>query len=494
MDEMKNNKIGLEVAFVCAALLSACAVQAAERIFPDAGGNLASTDAWGEDFPGVHDSVKLDKDGVYTAAADLEIEAMSVTANSVTLDFSGTPERRIVLNGDTGTAGAQAVFAAIGQGKTLAIKGGTWYSSTGKANFRMIAHSAMLRTQPSYLTISDGCVITNINRGLFLGLLDDSTVTMTGGSVIYSTGTFVGTDGGTARNTMHVCGGSRLHTGSHFYAFNNNACDCQFYLSDPGTTQTCLGSFYWEATTNCTYRISGGASGTFKEVRIGCKGGSGNRLEICNPETSFTSTKLNVGSDDNNSGIVSVSNSVVLANANTANSYGQLLIGNGTGAAGNVLIVSNCTVTGAVDCQIGKSEASGSGNGIVMKGDSAILYTGKILSVHTGAMFSFDVPRDGYSSIPLQFQKFTYTSSNVVFKVNARNYWQAHPAGGQIVLAKAGANTWIDTSVNQGHRYLLDAIEEMNKSSAHTHCTFSVVGKELLCDIGPKPGMLLLVR
>ena len=492
MDEM-NNKIGLEVAFVCAALLSAGAVQAAERIFPDAGGNLASTDAWGEDFPGVHDSVKLDKDGVYTAADDLEIEAMSVTANSVTLDFSGTPERRIVLNGDTGIAGAQAVFAAIGQGKTLAIKGGTWYSSTGKANFRMMAHSATLRTQPSYLTISDGCVITNINRGLFLALLDDSTATMTGGSVIYSTGTFVGTDGGTARNTMHVCGGSRLHTEDHFYAFNNNACDCQFYLSDPGTTQVCNNTFYWEATTNCTYRISGGASGTFKGVRVGAKGGKGNRLEICGPETSFTSTSLKIGLDDNN-GFVCVGNSVVLANANPANSYGTIEIGNSTGATDNVLVVSNCTVTGAANCQIGKSAASGDGNGIVMKGDSAILYTGNILTVYTGAMFSFDVPRDGYASIPLQFQKFTDNSSNVVFKVNARNYWQTHPAGGQIVLAKANATTWIDTSVNQGHRYLLDAIEEMNKSSAHTHCTFSVVGKELLCDIGPKPGMLLLVR
>lgn len=494
---MKNTAIGRQLAFACAALLCAHAACAAARYFPAAGGDLASSETWGADYPDTSDTVCLTNSGTYTASSDLEVNKFSIEGDAVqtTLDFTGTPGRKITLNGDTGTSGASSVFAVTGQGKTLTMKGGTWYSSTGRGNFRIMAHTANVRTQPSYLTITDGCVITNINRGLFLAILDDSTATMTGASVIYSAGTFVGTDGSTARNTMYVSGGSRLYTKSHFYAFNNAAVDCRFYLSDSGTTHSCDGTFYWDMTTNCTYRISGGASGTFKSVRIGANGGKRNVLEICDPETSFTSTSLNIGIGDGTTNPVGgISNSVVLVNANPANSYGQLLIGNGTGAAGNVLVVSNCTVTGAANCQIGKSEASGSGNGIVMKGDSAILYTGNILSVHTGAMFSFDVPRDGYSSIPLQFQKFTYTSSNVVFKVNARNYWQAHPAGGQIVLAKAGANTWIDTSVNQGHRYLLDAIEEMNKSSAHTHCTFSVVGKELLCDIGPKPGMLLLVR
>ena len=473
-------------------LAGVTSLSAAERVFPNAGGDLASSEAWGADFPGTTDSVEIDKDGTYTAGADLSINSLAVTADDVTLDFSGAAKRTIMFNGDTGTAGANYVFSAMGQGKKMAIKGGRFDSSTGKANVRLLVHTANVRTKPSTLTISDGCVITNINRGLFLSLLDDSTVTMTGGSVIYSTGTFVGTDGGTYRNTMTVNGGSTIYTGSHFYPFNTGCADDQFVLSGSGTKQTCVGTFYWERTTNCVFRISEGASGNFKNVRIGAMG-KGNCLTICDSTTAFVSTALNIGVDASG-GDGGVGNRVVIENANAENSYGTVSVGGGTGSADNILVVSNCTVKGNESWTIGKNGASGRGNGLVIIGDSSIQNTGKILTVNQGAVYSFDVPENGYSEIPLQFQKFTYNSSDVTIKVNARKYLRRHSEGGRIVLAQANSEKWLDTSVNQGLHNLEDAITALNLQSEKTGCTFSISGKQLLCDIAPAKGLILLFR
>lgn len=335
-------------------------------------------------------------------------------------------------------------------------------------------------------------MITNINRGLFLSLLDDSSVTMTGKSVIYSTGTFVGTDGGTYRNTMTVNGGSAIYTGSHFYPFNTGCVDDRFVLSGTGTKQTCAGAFYWEKTTNCVFRISEGASGNFKSVRIGATG-KGNCLTICDSTTTFVSTALNIGVDASG-GDGGVGNRVVIENANEANSYGTVSVGGGTGSADNILVVSNCMVRGNEAWTIGKSGASGNGNGLVITGDASIQNTGKILTVNQGAVYSFDIPENGYSEIPLQFQKFTYNSSDVTIRVNARKYLRRHPEGGRIVLAQANSSTWLDTSVNQGLNNLGDAIAALNAKSEKTGCTFSISGKQLLCDIAPAKGLVLLFR
>ena len=469
-------------------LAGVTSLSAAERVFPNAGGDLASAEAWGADFPGTTDSVKIDKDGTYTASADLSINSLAVTADDVTLDFTGTAGRTIMFNGDTGTSGANYVFSAMGQGKKMAIKGGRFDSSTGRANVRLLVHTANVRTKPSTLTISDGCVITNINRGLFLSLLDDSTVTMTGGSVIYSTGTFVGTDGGTYRNTMTVNGGSTIYTGSHFYPFNAGCVDDRFVLSGTGTKQTCAGTFYYDKTTNCTYRIEEGATGAFQGVRVGVNGAN-NVLEIADASVSFSCTGLEIGGDGG------VGNRLILAGAASDNDYGAVKIGAGAGAGDNFLVVSNCTVNGTLAWTIGnKYNTQGRGNGIAFQGDGAIVNTAsqRVLTIYDGTCFSFDVPAGGYAQPPLQFQKFTYNTTEVSFKVNARKYRRTHPNGGQVVLAQANADTWIDTTSGQAN--LRAVLETLNAQSEKTGCMFSISGKKLLCDIAPAKGLILLFR
>ena len=489
---MKYMRSACLVAALGGCLLELTSLSAAECVYPNAGGDLASRGVWGVGFPSATDSVTIDKDGIYTASADLSINSLGVVADDVTLDFTGAAGRTITFNGDTGTAGGSYVFSALGQGKKMVIKGGRFDSSTGRANVRLLVHTANVRTKPSSLTISDGCVITNINRGLFLSLLDDSSVTMTGKSVIYSTGTFVGTDSGACRNMMTVDGGSSIYTGSHFYPFNTGCADDQFSLSGTGTKQTCVGTFYWEKTTNCVFRISNGASGNFKTVRIGATGKS-NCLAICDSSTAFSCTTLNIGANASGGG-GGVGNRVVIENANEANSYGTVSVGSGTGSADNILVVSNCTVKGSDSWTIGKNGESGRGNGLMVMGDASIQNTSKTLTVNQGAVYFFDVPENGYSEIPLQFQKFTYNSSDMTIKVNARKYLRRRPEGGQIVLAQANASTWLDTSVNQNLHNLADAIAALNAQSDKTGCTFSISGKQLLCNIAPAKGLIVVFR
>jgi hypothetical protein len=155
------------------------------------------------------------------------------------------------------------------------------------------------------------------------------------------------------------------------------------------------------------------------------------------------------------------------------------------------VVVSNCTIaTGSWN--VGNQDGASTGIKVIFKGTSPSVLcadtSSKTFQVYGGSEIIWEVPAEGFSTIPIQLTKYSWNSEDIVLTVKGKEFRRR--GGGRVELLNAVNAVWLN--LNSGH--LNTIIEKMNAKRAQTGCSFSVDGTKLVCDVDPLPGLVISIK
>ena len=182
--------------------LAATTAQAADRTFPSAGGDLASSSDWGGTLPGTGDNAIINQAGTYTLSDDVTFGRLRVKATGCTFNFSGHKQTAALFV--ESVANAYTIFS----GGCLDIKSGEIrpaYSADG------------INT-----VFTNGCIITNAATFFAARECSNAKTEIAGGTKAY-VGTLRILEGGSAKvyghdNTLEIYDGGQLYVTNRIYS------------------------------------------------------------------------------------------------------------------------------------------------------------------------------------------------------------------------------------------------------------------------------------
>lgn len=335
--------------------ISAYAADIVETVFPGAGGDLANAAAWGGTLPGTDAHLVLANPGTYTLFSAAEFASIRQSgAGDFVFDFTEA-DGWLTLNDCSGkNGGSSSIFCFPNDQRTspcsTTFKGGTWYHSAGTKDFGIVA----TKFGNDYsVTLTDGCVITNINNFNVSWMMNGFTMTIEDNSRVYAEGRLnVARQSGT-NNVLRVCSGSKIHAGSIYMDSSAEGVwkNTLFDIRDEGTkvsTSSFLNGFHARGNT---VRVRDSASldllgGT---LRLGYLSTSkSNALEVLNLAV-VTAKSLTLDSDGANR--VQVSNATITASETislaSAPQLGNRLdvMDEAQVAAAKLYVGTNCTLS-----------------------------------------------------------------------------------------------------------------------------------------------------
>ena len=368
--------------------------------FPSATGDIASAADWGGALPTTTDPVRFAaNNGAYTASADVQFAAMTVTAVNAQFNMgvaNGKEVRRLKFESFMAPSHDQAVF----------LNGGVWDFQGG--DFSCCNKKTNRQSSRQLIMLDCGAIVTNVN--LFRISYRDSynTLRLSNGSKMY----FSKCDwdyGEGKSNTVEILSGSELVAASYirdsYYSSGDGTyTHNRFIVSGEGSKIKLTGTVLtsgWEAfALGATY--AGGsltvADGGRVESALNFVMGKGAKgwdssATVHSGGTMSVSTNIIVGSAESTFGhvlAVSNSSSVVSLTGNLSvgagkNSHGnkvlvadggeisvpggRLHLGSGSGSCSNTLyVVDGGTVAVSSECKIGEGAGSHGNTVIVSRG------------------------------------------------------------------------------------------------------------------------------
>lgn len=454
--------------------------QAAEYIFPGAGGELSVPGDWGDAAPGTSDSITINQNGSYTISSDLEVDAITITANSQSI--SATDGVKITLNAANR---GNALLGKVNKMNGMTLSGGFYYSPNGASFFPLYASNLDLRQPGSTATLS-GVSISNLYIFAAANRFNEAKTTLTNGSRVWMQTLQVGTGVG-GGCTLEVTGGSRLECSQHFYpdgSTDNSGCNLldvfgsESYVSVGGSPY--VGSY----SSNSTIRIRDCATMKSGGFLLGRNYG-GNTLEFSNNATGILSS-VEMGTV---SGKPAHSNMFMIASGSSVTMSAKLVVG--TYTSDNALVVDDALLTISGGINLGNNkDAAATRNSITLRGRNPQIIAGasQTLTTYNTSTIRFDVPEEGFAGIPLQCTKYNF-GGDVTFEVECKKFRKA--GGGDIVLAQATNAAWIDQSGGN----LASRLPAMNAAQPEG-CSFEIKGAQIIYHAPylPPKGMRMTIR
>ena len=178
--------------------------------------------------------------------------------------------------------------------------------------------------------------------------------------------------------------------------------------------------------------------------------------------------------------------------SNSFVSVATMTIGNQ--ASGNMLVVDDAMLDVRSQLHIGSSKnTEGTDNTVILRGRNPQLCnrngSTQWIYAFNRSKFRFEVPEGGFADIPIKGSHFHW-GGDVTFEVECKKFRKA--GGGDIVLAEAGADTWVDQNTDGN---LAKCIVELNKKQPEG-CSFEIKGKQIIYHASylPPVGMRFIVR
>lgn len=379
--------------------------------FPTATGDIASATDWGGTLPSTTEPVRFAVNkGSYTASADVQFAAMTVTAANVSFNMgvgAGEPPRQIKIQR----------FESFKKNQNVTLNGGLWNLQDGM--FLCCAKDKNRSGGNQLIDVTGGAIVTNVNQ-LRLGYRDSyNTLRFSNGSKGYikegywdygigvsnSLEVLSGSEvvfSGYLRDSSHPEGltptfthsrifvsgaGSRIaatfeepvstwpalsigtvHGGGTLTAADGGTVDCggEFIIGKSNTNQLCTAT-----------ALSGGQINIASNLFVGAaKLTAWHVLAVSNASSKVSVSRIVRVGDGN----TSYSNSVIVADGGELALGDQWYVGYGENAYGNSIIVtSGGKITGGQSCRIGDSTTSHDNTARVTDGgewNAGIIYLG----------------------------------------------------------------------------------------------------------------------
>ena len=368
--------------------------------FPSATGDIASAADWGGALPTTTDPVRFAaNNGAYTASADVQFAAMTVTAANVAFNMGvdeGEEPRSLKFKSFMAPSHDQAVF----------LNGGVWDFQGG--DFSCCNKKTNRQSSRQLIVLDCGAIVTNVNLFRISYRDNHNTLRLSNGSKMY----FSKCDwdyGEGKSNTVEILSGSELVASSYirdsYYSSGDGTyTHNRFIVSGEGSKIKLTGTVLtsgWEAFALGAIYAGGSltvADGGRVESALNFVMGKGvkgwdSSATVHSGGTMSVSTNIIVGSAESTFGhvlAVSNSSSVVSLTGNLSvgsgkNSHGnkvlvadggeisvpggRLHLGSGSGSCSNTLyVVDGGTVAVSSECKIGEGAGSHGNTVIVSRG------------------------------------------------------------------------------------------------------------------------------
>lgn len=204
----ENGKRRLTLLFAVATVVAVAENSFAEdRIFPNAGGDLADGTAWGGMVPNAADLVKINLPGDYMLSDNVTFKALNVTVGGCTFSL-GNYGMTLANASEYGirveaAANARTVFS------------GGVYNLSGTAECEAARAGLGLNT-----VFTDNCIITNASK-FYAGRYGSGAKTeIADGAKIYAATAYISYETSSREHALEIYGGGRLHASADFYSDN----------------------------------------------------------------------------------------------------------------------------------------------------------------------------------------------------------------------------------------------------------------------------------
>ena len=481
------------IAFLPTLLLAAAF--AADVTFPLDSGDISLEENWGVAFPGTSDCAVLQHAGPYEISRNVEFG--SIVSLSGSLRIKAGENVWITANNPSGKEG---VVIKANKIENALIEGGIYYMRNN-ANFMPVYGRHLGVAESGATAMLNAVTVTNAYEFSATKRISDAVVTVAGNSRIYARFGKVShrDQNAGSRNTLRIEGASRLHVVDHFY----------FESKKDDVDGIGMGGSVLEVAGRDTLADIG------QSLIMGQYGASG-RVDVADCATlQVGSSFLIGGADTQNSGLGG--HSAVFSNSATgrlntvylgmrpggggnvfavaSNSHvtvHTMIVGNQD--PGNVLVVDNAVLDVTSQLHVGSGKnAAGTDNTVILRGRNPQICnrngSSQWVYANNRSKFRFEVPEEGFADIPIKGSHFGW-NGDVVLEVECKKFRKA--GGGDIVLAEAGADTWVDQNTDGN---LAKCLAELNKSQPEG-CSFEIKGKQVIYHASylPPVGMRFIVR
>ena len=187
--------------------------------FPAASGDLASAANWGDlPLPDASTHVTLTNNATYTLSADLSVGSIRLKRNNIVLDFTDG-NHTLTLNtmcSVWGSAYSLFQYANDYSKPAVTLKGGVWKSASDSNKFWFVPLGNNGAGCTHTLTITDGCIITNVGSYQICRRLKDTRNYIKGGSRLYGKTMYLWEVSGT-NNLLDVSEGAGITLSEAYY-------------------------------------------------------------------------------------------------------------------------------------------------------------------------------------------------------------------------------------------------------------------------------------
>ena len=217
-------KTKIMLTFAVLAATIAFAEQSVFSVFPKAGGDLALQSEWGDVAkPTASDHVKISNGGTYLLSDDLSIASLTLTAKDVIFDFTDGNKKLTLNTMVQGWGNVQSLFQYAHDLKhpTVIFKGGVWHSASAANTFSFVPLGTFDNSHSHEVTLSDGCIITNVGTFYTSRRMGNTRTLVSDGSSLYGNSMVLYDVSGT-NNVLEIASGGSVNMSTGF------ACDLLF--------------------------------------------------------------------------------------------------------------------------------------------------------------------------------------------------------------------------------------------------------------------------
>lgn len=419
-------------AIATAAISAVCA--AATVTFPSTGRDIASAEDWGGTLPGTSDLLKFTTSATVTASNDVEFAGFFVGSEGKTVTFdmrdsvSGGSPRRIKMNGN-------AYISENTWNAKYVLRGGFWDFS-GKSVCTGLSNDYSGNNGTSAQIDGGAVVICDSLAGRIGGETTKNSVSVTGEGTIVTAKTVKVAQYTGKNNHFAFTDGAKVVLAGTGSALSLSSGDTDHKTSNGNSLRIAGGASLEQPTAGGTHTVGNAGKNNTLSVEDGgsvfLKGGlnfayadddranssSGNRISVSGAGSRFVSTGeirlgRGYGSTANSNNVVSVSDGAVFTNA------AFRLRGHDNG-----IVISNATMSttsGGIEC-IDASAGTATNCFVRLQGASPrlVINDGSAADcTFRGAFrFEYDIPEEGYETVPVTLNKWARMAENTEFVVN----------------------------------------------------------------------------
>ena len=337
--------------------------------FPTANGDLASATDWGDTpFPTESTHVKINQNGTYTLSADLSIGSVYAARNNIVFDFTDGNHTLTLNTMSSVWGGAYSLFQYAKEYSypSVVFKGGVWKSASDNNKFWFVALGKNDKISTYTITVTDGCVITNVGDFHIIRRLYNTHTLITGGSRLYGKTMTLYEVSGT-NNLLEIASGAGVALSDSYYGdevYSTSAKTWGYAFNDRVDIHD-VGSFM--KVTNSTF-VGRYSSGLGMRVR---DGGLLETGDLLIGRCASPSTSLGVAVSSNNWMEVLDGGKVVTKSVQFYGPNNRLLVSNAS------LIVTNTPNTSTARSTMftmGAGSTNAYNNTIVVSGADTVLW------------------------------------------------------------------------------------------------------------------------